>query len=142
MVQIDIEYQGGLRTRAVHARSGAELITDAPVDNRGRGESFSPTDLVATALGACLVTIMGIEAEDHGWDLTGTRVRVVKKMVAEPERRIGAIEVVVSVPHDLDAEARATLERAARTCPVCATLGDRVATPLRFEWGTALAPAE
>ncbi len=139
MVQIDIEYQGALRTQAVHAPSGSTLVTDAPVDNRGRGESFSPTDLVATALGTCMVTIMGMAADDNGWRFTGTRVRVVKKMASQPARKIAALEIVVSVPHDLDAAARETLERVARTCPVYTTLAGNVATPLRFEWGAALA---
>ena len=139
MVQIDIEYEGGLRTRATHVPSGNTLITDAPLDNHGKGESFSPTDLVATALGACIVTVMGIAAEEHGWDLTGTRASVVKKMVNEPVRKIEELEVVISVPHDFDGETREVLERAAGTCPVCRTLGRNVETPVRFEWGAAVA---
>ena len=90
-VTIDVEYVGDLHCEAVHGPSGIRLMTDAPVDNGGKGEAFSPTDLAATALGTCLVTIMGIVAQRHGWDLTGTRVRVVKEMTAVPMRRIGAL---------------------------------------------------
>ena len=102
MVQIQLTYEGDLRCRATHAPSGASVVTDAPVDNQGKGESFSPTDLVATALGTCMVTIMGIQAEKHGWDLRGTTVLVDKAMVASPERRIGSLTVVIRVPGDHD----------------------------------------
>src|SRR5262245_52803974 len=111
MVRIETVYEGGLRCRAVHGPSRVELRTDAPVDNRGKGESFSPTDLVATALGTCILTTMGIVAERHGWDMTGASASVEKVMVADPARRIGRLEVVVRMPQSLDAEARAVLER-------------------------------
>ena len=133
MVHIDITYQGGLRTRAVHGPSGTSLITDPPVDNQGKGESFSPTDLVATGLGACMLTIMGIVAARHGWPLEGAHAHVVKKMAADP-RRIAELEVVIRVPGGHDERARAALERAAATCPVHATLDGKVAMPVRFEW--------
>ena len=133
MVHIDITYEGGLRTRAVHGPSGASLVTDTPADNHGKGESFSPTDLVATGLGACMLTIMGIVAERHGWPLVGAHVRVEKKMASDP-RRIAALEVVLRVPGGHDERARAALERAARTCPVHATLDGRVEIPVRIEW--------
>jgi len=135
MVQIDIEYQGSLRCEAVHAPSGSRLITDAPVDNHGKGESFSPTDLVATALASCIVTTMAIFAERHDWDLTGTRARVEKHMVADPERRIGELTVVVSVPHEFDEKTRRALEKVGMTCPVHRTIGDDTKMPVRFEWG-------
>lgn len=134
MVVIDIEYQGGLRTRATHGPSGATLLPDAPVDNHGKGESFSPTDLVATALGTCILTIMGIVAERHGWALEGARASVEKKMRTDGERRIGALEVVLTLPGSFDARQRETLERAALGCPVHRTLGDRVDMPVRFDW--------
>ena len=137
MVQIDVTYEGGLRTRAVHAPSGRELLTDAPVDNHGRGESFSPTDLVATALGSCMLTIMGIAAEKHGWPLAGATATVCKGMVADPGRRIGSLEVLIRVPGDFDGRARAVLEKAALGCPVHRTLGERVDIPVRFEWAGA-----
>jgi putative redox protein len=139
MVEIQIRYEGNLSCRAVHVPSGAELRTDAPRDNQGRGESFSPTDLVATALGTCMMTLMGIVARRNEWDLTGTEVRVVKKMVADPLRRIGELEVVIRVPRDFDARARETMEHAALTCPVHVSLPDKVARPVRFEWGVEAA---
>jgi putative redox protein len=140
MVEIQVEYQGALRCRAVHGPSGVELWTDAPVDNHGKGESFSPTDLVATSSGTCMLTIMGIAAAKHGWDLKGATATVVKHMLAEPVRRIGKLEVVLKVPGEFDERARTTLERAAMTCPVHATLGAAgVELPVRFEWsGVAL----
>lgn len=137
MVQIDIEYQGDLRCRARHGPSGTELLTDAPVDNQGRGESFSPTDLVATALGACMLTIMGIVAKRHGWDLAGARVKVEKGMIADPARRIGRLAVTISVPAELDAAARGALERAAFTCPVHQSLSPATEIPVTFLWGAA-----
>ncbi|MFT7678220.1 MAG: putative redox protein [Planctomycetota bacterium] len=135
MVQIKSTYEGSLRTRAVHGPSSTELITDAPVDNQGKGESFSPTDLVATALGTCMLTIMGIVAERHGWDLLGASVSVEKTMSADAPRRITELAVVITVPAVLDAGARKALEKAAHGCPVHATLGDRVNMPVEFVWG-------
>lgn len=134
MVQIDIEYRGDLRTQATHVPSGATLVTDAPVDNQGRGEAFSPTDLVATALGSCILTIMGIVAERHGWSLVGARAVVDKRMRTEGERRIAALEVRLVLPGGFDERQRATLERAALGCPVHRTLGGNVEMPVRFEW--------
>lgn len=134
MVQIDIAYEGQLHTRATHGPSGCELETDAPRDNQGRGESFSPTDLVATALGTCMMTIMGITARDHDWPLEGATVRVVKGMVAEPVRRIGRLDVEFQMPAGLDAEARTALEGAARSCPVCNSLGPDVERVLTFNY--------
>jgi putative redox protein len=135
MVEIQIRYEGDLSCRAVHVPSGRELRTDAPRDNQGRGESFSPTDLVATALGTCIVTVMGIVARRHEWVLTGTEVRVIKKMVADPTRRIGELDVVIRVPREFDARSRETMEHAALTCPVHASLAERLLRPVRFEWG-------
>ena len=140
MVQIEITYEGGLRCEATHGPSGATVLTDAPVDNHGQGQSFSPTDLVATALGTCMVTIMGIKADQHGWDLRGTAVSVEKKMVTDPERRIGRLTVVIRVPGEHEEKARETLERAALTCPVHRSMRPEIEIPVRFEWGVA-APA-
>ena len=134
MVEIDIRYDGGLRCSATHVPSRAVLATDAPVDNQGRGESFSPTDLVATALGACMLTTMGIVAERHAWDLSGATVRVEKSMVADPARRIGSLAVRIRVEGAFDARARETLERTALTCPVHKSLSPAVAIPVDFEW--------
>ncbi len=135
MVSIHIEYQGGLRCEATHGPSGRALPTDAPVDNHGRGESFSPTDLVATALGSCMLTIMGIQAAKHGWDLDGTTVDVTKRMVATPRRRIGALEVTVHVRGAHDDEARRVLTEAARSCPVFESIHPDIEVPVTFRWG-------
>lgn len=117
MVQIDILYEGELRTNARHAPSGTMLYTDAPKDNEGRGESFSPTDLVATALGSCMLTIMGIFARRKGIELAGAKLSVRKHMVQNP-RRIGKLEVFCEMPAGIPVEHREALRRAALTCPV------------------------
>ena len=132
MVQIDITYQGGLRCEAVHGPSGAKLVTDAPVDNQGKGESFSPTDLVATGLGVCIPTIMGIVAEREKIDLTGIRITVQKEMSAEPPRRIAKLATRIVMPRALDEKQKAKLERAAHTCPVHQTLHGNVEMPIEF----------
>jgi putative redox protein len=136
-VTIDVEYVGDLHTEAVHGPSGNRLVTDAPVDNGGKGEAFSPTDLAATALGTCLVTIMGIIARRHGWDLTGTRVRVLKEMTSVPIRRIGALTATISIPAGrvTDPADRVLLERGAETCPVRQSLHPDVKVTMVFEWG-------
>jgi putative redox protein len=134
MVRIEVEYLGGLRCKAVHGPSGTELVTDAPVDNHGRGESFSPTDLVATALATCVMTTMGIVAARHGWELAGASATVEKSMVSTPARRIGRLELVVRMPAALDERARATLEHTAHTCPVNLSVSQEIELPLRFEW--------
>ncbi len=134
MVQIDITYEGGLRTRAVHQPSSANCVTDAPVDNHGKGESFSPTDLVATALGSCMLTIMGIVADRHDWDLSGASVQVQKAMSKEGPRRIEELSVHIRIAGDFEPAARKALEAAALGCPVHATLGDRVRMPVHFDW--------
>ena len=134
MVQIDIQYAGDLRCESTHAPSGRTLYTDAPLDNHGKGESFSPTDLVATALGSCMLTLMGIVAARHDWPLTGARASVRKEMIADPERRIGTLEVVIRVPGDFDHKQRTLLEKAALTCPVHKSLSERVRIPVQFEW--------
>lgn len=137
MVKIQIRYEGDLRCHATHGPSSVTLSTDAPVDNQGRGESFSPTDLVATALGTCMLTIMGIVARRHGWDLSGATVEVEKGMVAAPVRRIGSLAVVIRVPAELDSKAQAALETAAHTCPVHKSLHPEIQIPVRFLFGAA-----
>ena len=134
MVQIDITYEGELHTDAVHAPSGTRLGTDAPKDNEGRGESFSPTDLVATALGTCMATIMGITARRRELALEGSKVRVVKHMITEPERRIGKLEVVFELPKGIGGEDRKVLERAALACPVHRSLHPDMEIPVTFDW--------
>jgi len=135
-VEIDIVYEGQLRCRATHGPSKTQLATDAPVDNHGRGESFSPTDLVATALGACMTTLMGIVADRNKLDITGTTVHVVKEMIQEPVRRIGTLRVTIRVPAAkgavLSADDRKKLETAAMHCPVHKSLHPDIQTPIEF----------
>jgi len=135
MVEIRVRYEGDLHCVVVHGPSNASFATDAPVDNQGRGESFSPTDLVATALGSCMLTTMGIVAKRHDWSLQGATATVKKVMVADPARRIGRLEVSIQVPAELDAKARETLEKTAQTCPVHKSLGPNVEIPIAFAWG-------
>src|SRR5688500_4827417 len=134
MVTITIGYQGGLRCGATHGPSRTALTTDAPTDNQGRGESFSPTDLVATALGSCMLTTMGIVAARHGWAIEGASATVVKEMVADPVRRIGRLRVRIEMPAGLEPRARDALERAAHTCPVHRSLAPDVDLPVEFVW--------
>lgn len=134
-VEISIVYQGELRCEATHGPSGVQLHTDAPVDNHGRGESFSPTDLVATALGACILTILGIQAEKHGIDLSGTTVIVQKHMSTDLPRRIARLPVQVAVPIAVDERMRTVFERAAHTCPVHQSLLAEIEKPIEFQWG-------
>ena len=133
-VSIDIEYLGGLRTQAKHGPSASTLLTDAPADNHGRGEAFSPTDLCATAFGTCMVTIMGIYAERYGIDLRGTTVHVEKEMVAAPVRRIGRLATEIRVPLAPDHPQREALERAALACPVHQSLHPDVEKSVVFVW--------
>lgn len=137
MVRIDIDYQGDLRCAARHEPSGTTLSTDAPVDNQGRGESFSPTDLVATGLGACMSTTMGILARKKGYPIDGTRIRVDKIMTTTGPRRIARLETRVEMPQiaaTLDGEARTALEHTANTCPVRLSLLDAIEVPVEFVW--------
>ncbi len=135
MVQSKISYQGQLRTLATHGPSGSTIITDAPLDNRGKGEAFSPTDLVGVALGSCILTLMGITAQDRGWELGDAAVSVSKKMKAEPMRHIARLAVDLSIPGTWSADQREALESSARGCPVMASLGERVQVQLSFTWG-------
>lgn len=133
-VQIDIRYTGDLHCSAQHLPSGKTIDTDAPVDNGGKGASFSPTDLVATALGSCLVTIMGIVAQREEFDITGTQVRVIKEMAADPVRRIGALHVTVTYPKDklLTDGQRKKLESAALLCPARQSLHPQIDVQIEF----------
>ena len=121
-----ITYLGDLRTEAEHLRSGTKIITDAPVDNNGKGESFSPTDLVATALGSCALTIMGISARNHDIDINGTEVTINKIMESNP-RRIGKVEVVITLPaRGYSEKERRLLTAAAKGCPVGRSIKDGI----------------
>jgi putative redox protein len=132
MVDIYTDYQGGLRCEATHGPSGNKVLTDAPVDNHGKGESFSPTDLVATALGACMLTVMGIIAERHGLSLEGAKTHVVKEMTTTPPRRIARLVVRIDMPPGLSAEDRQRLENAAHACPVHKSLHPDIDIPVEF----------
>jgi putative redox protein len=134
MVSIQLEYEGELHCRAVHGPSGTVLNTDAPKDNQGRGESFSPTDLVATALGSCILTVMGIMARTLDIDLAGTTATVEKEMASAPVRRIHRLSVKIHVPHAVSVENRLKLERAAHTCPVHQSLHPDIEKPIEFVW--------
>ncbi|HEX2731304.1 MAG TPA: OsmC family protein [Polyangiaceae bacterium] len=136
MVDIDIAYQGELRCRATHRPSSTVLTSDAPLDNQGRGESFSPTDLVATALGTCMLTLMGIRSRERGWNLDGTTLHVKKTMTTSPPRKIARLETEIRVPQVLDEAARKVLEHAAHTCPVRLSIAESIEVPVRFEWGS------
>src|SRR3954468_21119088 len=132
MVQIEVAYLGQLRCSAQHGPSGTTLMTDPPVDNKGRGESFSPTDLVATALGTCMLTLMGIRASEQGWLLDGTQLSVKKHMTQSGPRRIQTLDVSIRVPGGprLSAEARGVLEHAAHTCPVRLSILEAISVPV------------
>ena len=117
-----IEYLGELRTEATHLQSGNQIITDAPTDNHGKGEAFSPTDLVATALASCMISIMGIKLQDSGKDIKGATSEVTKVMYSEP-RRIGEIHVKISVPdNNFSEKEKQILINAAHACPVAKSL--------------------
>jgi len=133
-VEIDVEYQGDLHCRAVHGPSQGILTTDAPVDNGGKGELFSPTDLVAAGLGSCILTVMGLVARRRDIDLTGATARVTKEMARAPVRRIGRLTVTVTFPGTLtlSAEDRLLLEKTADLCPVKQSLHPDLAVVIRF----------
>lgn len=128
-----ITYLGELRTSSIHIQSGTEILTDAPTDNHGKGEAFSPTDLLATALGSCMISIMAIKSKDLNVDLLGSTVEVTKIMQAEP-RRIGAIEIVLNMTIAPDEKTKIILERAAMNCPVLLSLHPEIDKRITFNW--------
>lgn len=134
MVAINISYQGNLRCESVHAPSGTILHTDAPKDNMGQGESFSPTDLIAAALGTCMMTIMGIAAQKMDIDLKGSRVTVHKEMINAPTRRIGKLIAKLSVPVTLNVDQQQKLHLAAMSCPVHKSLHPDIEVLVEFDW--------
>jgi putative redox protein len=133
-VEINIIYEGGLHCTATHGPSKNTLITDAPVDNGGKGAAFSPTDLVATALGTCMATVMGLVANRNNLDINGLKIQVVKEMTAAPVRRIGSLKTRLVFPagKPLNPTDRAKLEAAAKACPVKQSLHPDVQTPVEF----------
>jgi uncharacterized OsmC-like protein len=138
VVDIYMRYEGELRCRASHGPSAVGLATDAPRDNQGKGESFSPTDLVATALGTCMLTTMGIAARRKGWNIDGIELHVQKHMTQQPPRKIERLTARFTVPAAvaaaLDAQARDELEHIAATCPVALSLHETVALDTTFGW--------
>jgi putative redox protein len=128
-----VTYLGDLRTSSVHIQSGSVNITDAPLDNHGKGEAFSPTDTVANALATCMFSIMGIKARDLDVNLDGSTAEVTKTMQADP-RMIAKIEVVFTMNTDADQKAKTILERAAMTCPVHLSLHPDIERAITFNW--------
>ncbi|MEI6603671.1 MAG: OsmC family protein [Verrucomicrobiota bacterium] len=134
MVEINIDYEGDLHCNAIHGPSGSSLETDAPVDNNGRGEAFSPTDLVATAVGTCMATVMGIVAKRKDIQLAGMRVRVRKFMSDEAPRRITCLEVDISLPLPANHPERKVFESAARSCPVYHSIHPDIEVLIHWQW--------
>lgn len=128
-----ITYLGELRTTSVHLQSGTEILSDAPTDNHGKGEAFSPTDLVANSLGTCMVSIMAIKSKDLNVNLTGSTVEVTKIMQAEP-RKIAKIVVVLNMSIAVDEKTRTILERVAMNCPVLLSLHPDIEKDVTFNW--------
>ena len=134
MVKVNVTYTGDLHCDATHGPSQSEISTDAPTDNKGRGEAFSPTDLVATALATCMSTTMGIKAEDLGVDLRGMTVSVQKEMSNDLPRRIVALPSEVHIPLPPDHSHREVLEQTALNCPVHKSLPPEIRRPTKFFW--------
>lgn len=128
-----ITYLGDLRTSSIHLQSGTEILSDAPTDNHGRGEAFSPTDLLANALGSCMISIMAIKSKDLGVDLIGSTVSVTKIMQAEP-RKIAKIIIVIDTSVTTTEKNKIILERAAMTCPVFLSLNPDIEKEVSFNW--------
>tara|TARA_Y100000991_G_scaffold116805_1_gene88130 strand:+ start:921 stop:1322 length:402 start_codon:yes stop_codon:yes gene_type:complete len=126
-------YKGALRTEATHICSGNTIITDAPTDNKGKGESFSPTDLVVTALASCMLTIMGIKADEININIKGTTAEVKKIMAAGP-RRIAQVIIIINIPISADEKTKNILEKSALTCPVDKSLSDSMIRDIKFIW--------
>jgi putative redox protein len=135
MTKITVYYEGNLRTRAVHEESGKKILTDAPKDNHGKGEEFSPTDLLSAALGSCTITLMGIAAGHLKVNLQGLRAVVEKKMAALPLRKIASITVHVYCPQLLSREIQEQLEKAGNHCPVHESLHPEITQHFIFHWG-------
>ena len=132
MVKIEASYDGELRCTATHGPSGTKLITDAPVDNMGKGESFSPTDLLATSMLTCIMTIVGIRAQSKDVDLSGMKGTVEKSMEANP-RRVGKLEINISLPNHLSIEDRSWLITEGCNCPVCHSVSENMEVDITFD---------
>lgn len=134
MVEIKLTYEGDLHCSAIHGPSGNTLVTDAPVDNNGRGQAFSPTDLVATALGACMATVIGIIAKRKELALEGMKIAVRKQMSVDPPRRIARLEVDLDIPLPADHAERKVIESAARGCPVHHSIHPDIDVVMNWIW--------
>lgn len=132
MVRIDATYDGNLRCSAIHGPSGAKLITDAPVDNMGKGESFSPTDLLATSMLTCIMTIVAIRAESKEIEVSGMTGSVEKSMAANP-RRVSKLEIIVNLPSNLNMDDRAWLITEGCNCPVCVSVSESMEVDVTFQ---------
>jgi uncharacterized OsmC-like protein len=131
MVRIDIEYIGDLHCKVTHTPSGQTFITDAPVDNQGKGEYISPTDLTGASIGSCIATIMAQKSQNAGFDIEGLKISVVKHMVSEPIRHIGKFEVEIFLPREYTEKEMAILRNVVKTCPVSRSLaGDVIIEPV------------
>ena len=134
MATVKAKYLGNLRVECTHLQSGTKIITDAPVDNHGKGEAFSPTDLCSTSVAACAMTIMGIYAQEKGLNITGTEIEITKTMSANP-RRIASIDIIYHMPaREFSDKDKAVLERVAHTCPVHLSLHPEVKQNFVFDW--------
>ncbi|WP_113651951.1 OsmC family protein [Pedobacter namyangjuensis] len=134
MATSKITYVGNLRTSSVHLKSGNEILTDAPVDNQGKGEAFSPTDLLATALGNCMLTIIGIAAKAHDFDINGATASVTKIMAENP-RRVGEIVIELAFPaNNYTEKVKEIIERSAKSCPVAKSLHPDITQNITFKY--------
>ena len=133
-VTVEALYEGDLHCTLRHGPSGDTFPTDAPIDNRGKGEHFSPTDLVGASMASCMLTIMGIAAADRGIDIAGARAIVTKEMSAVPRRHISKLTVEISLPAELDDSERRLMRGCAESCPVAASLGPDTEVDLRFRY--------
>ena len=133
MVEINLKYLGNLNVEAVHEPSQKRITTAAPVDNQGDGSSFSPTDLLATSLASCILTIMGIKSRDRELSIEGTKIRLFKHMVTEP-RRIGKLELHFTFPEGIGVKDQDFLKNVAKTCPVCESISPAIELDFQFDF--------
>jgi uncharacterized OsmC-like protein len=133
MTTAKVTYQGDLRTQSIHLQSNNQIITDAPTDNHGKGEAFSPTDLLASSLGSCMLTIMGIKAASMDLDISGTTAEVTKVMAAEP-RRVSEVQIEIQFQQAFDERTQKVLEQAALNCPVAKSVHPDIQQVVNFHY--------
>ena len=133
MPDISIKYEGNLRTTATHLKSGSIISTDAPIDNKGKGEKFSPTDLFATALGSCMLTIMGITAQAYGFSIDGSNLEIDKKMGKNP-RRVSRIKIIININGEFSDKEKQLLMSAAKHCPVSKSIHSDIKEEMVFNF--------